>query len=109
MTFEKGDVQAMPFEDDSFNVVISLNMLHYVDDPVAMLNEIEWVLAPSGMFGLGAIKWSWLALIWPIFRMAYTATEARELLQQSKLRTWELKESFLVLTVAAGSSVGLQS
>ncbi|MGB2798301.1 MAG: class I SAM-dependent methyltransferase [Dehalococcoidia bacterium] len=109
VTFEKGDVQAMPFEDDSFDMVISLNMLHYVDDPVAMLNEIERVLAPSGMFGLGAIKRSWLAMIWPIFKMAYTATEAGELLQRSKLRTWELRESFLVLTVAAGSSVGLQS
>jgi ubiquinone/menaquinone biosynthesis C-methylase UbiE len=109
VTFEKGDVQAMPFEDGSFDVVISLNMLHYVDYPVAMLNEIERVLAPGGMFGLGAIKRSWLAFIWPIFRMAYNAAEARELLRQSKLRTWELKESFLVLTVAAGGSVGLPS
>jgi len=105
VSFEKGDVQAMPFEDGFFDVVISLNMLHYVDDPVAMLNEIERVLAPHGVMGLGALKRSWLAPLMPAMKMAYTAVEARELLQQSRLRPWELTEFRLAFTVGAGEAI----
>ena len=105
VSFETGNVQAMPFEDDSFDVVVSLNMLHYVEDPVAMLNEIERVLAPHGVLGLGALKRSWLAPLMPAMKMAYTAAEAREMLQQSKLRSWELTEFRLAFTVGAGEAV----
>ena len=105
VSFQTGDVQAMPFEDGSFDVVISLNMLHYVDDPVAMLNEIERVLAPQGVLGLGALKRSWLAPLMPAMKMAYTAAEARELLQRSKLRPWELTEFRLAFTVGAGEAI----
>ncbi len=105
VSFEKGDVQAMPFEDGSFDVVISLNVLHYVDDPVAMLNEIERVLAPRGVLGLGALKRSWLAPLMPAMKMAYTAAEAREVLQRSKLRPWVLTEFRLAFSVGAGEAV----
>ena len=46
----------MPFEDDSFDVVVSVNTFHVVDDPVAMLNEIERILKPEGILGLSCIK-----------------------------------------------------
>jgi len=108
LSFEKGDVQAMPFEDDSFDVVASLNTLHVVDDPVAMLDEIERVLAPNGMLGLSDIKRSWFGLFMPILKTAYTATEAKELLHRSKLRPWEFHESFLWFSVGAGGPMNSQ-
>jgi ubiquinone/menaquinone biosynthesis C-methylase UbiE len=46
--FEKADAQDIPYDDDSFDAVINLQMVHIVDDPVSMLNEIERVLVPDG-------------------------------------------------------------
>ena len=36
--FEKADVHQIPYDDNSFDVVINTNMVHLVDDPVQMLN-----------------------------------------------------------------------
>jgi ubiquinone/menaquinone biosynthesis C-methylase UbiE len=92
-TFKQGDVQAMPFEDDYFDIVISINMLHVVRDPVAMLNEIERVLKPHGLLGLGDLKRSWMGYILTPLKKAYTAEEAKELLQKSNLRSWAFTET----------------
>jgi ubiquinone/menaquinone biosynthesis C-methylase UbiE len=46
--FKKGDIQLMPFEDKSFDAIVSLNTFHVVKDPISMVNEIERVLAPEG-------------------------------------------------------------
>lgn len=95
LKFKKGDAQEMPFMDDSFDVVVSVNTFHVVDDPVAMLNEIERVLKPGGILGLSCIKRSWLSIFMPILRTAYTASETKKILQCSKLRPWKLHESLL--------------
>ncbi|MGD2249015.1 MAG: class I SAM-dependent methyltransferase [Candidatus Methanofastidiosia archaeon] len=102
-TFQRGDVQAMPFEDDSFDVVININMLHVVEDPVAMLNEIERVLKPHGLLGLGDLKRSWMGYILTPLKKAYTAEEAKELLQQSNLRSWEFTETRFWFRVKTGN------
>lgn len=95
LTFKKGDVQAMPFEDDSFDFVVSVNTFHVVDDPVAMLNEIERVLKPNGGLSLSCIKRSWLEICMPILKTAYTSAEAKEFLQCSKLRPWKFRDYLL--------------
>ncbi|HEY79432.1 MAG TPA: class I SAM-dependent methyltransferase [Dehalococcoidia bacterium] len=95
--FKNGDAQSLPFYTNSFNVVVSLNMLHTVDDPVAMLDEIERVLSPTGILILSDIKRSWLGLIIPVLRTAYTMAEFKELLQRSKLRPGKLSESIFWL------------
>lgn len=102
LSFKKGDIQAMPFDDNSFDVVVSLNMLHLADDPVAMLDEIERVLSPAGILLLSDIKRSWLGLFISIFKAAYTITEFKELLHHSKLRPGKLRESFLWLGIGTG-------
>jgi ubiquinone/menaquinone biosynthesis C-methylase UbiE len=99
---EKGDVQKMPFEDNWFDVVVSMNVFHTVDDPVAMLNEIERVLRPHGVFGLGDGKRSWAGFVIPSLKTAYTAEEAREILARSDLRPWKLRERFFWFSVTAG-------
>ena len=40
VTFEKEDVHRIPYEDDSFEVVLNINMVHLVDDPIKMLDEM---------------------------------------------------------------------
>ena len=105
LSFEKGDVQAMPFEDNSFDAVVSLNTLHVVDRPVAMLDEIDRVLTPDGILAVSDIKRSWLGVFISLLRTAYTSAEAKELLRRSRLRPWEFRESFRSFSFGAGKSV----
>lgn len=48
-----GDVQKLPFEDDTFDVVMANHMLYHVDDMDAALAEIKRVLKPNGMVAVG--------------------------------------------------------
>jgi ubiquinone/menaquinone biosynthesis C-methylase UbiE len=104
ISFEKGDVQKMPFKDGWFDVVVSLNTFHVVKDPIAMLNEIERVLSPGGRLLLSDIKRSWLGLFMPMLKTAYTPKEAQELLKQSRLRSWKVYDRFFWFGIEACAS-----
>jgi ubiquinone/menaquinone biosynthesis C-methylase UbiE len=47
-TVEAGDVQAMPFGDASFDVVVASYSAHHWEDPAAAVPEIGRVLRPGG-------------------------------------------------------------
>ena len=47
-TFKQGNVTELPFDDQSFDVVISSFMLMFVPDPQQALSEMLRVLRPSG-------------------------------------------------------------
>lgn len=93
--FEIADVEAIPFEDDSFDAMVNLNMFHIVEDPVAMCNEMERVLKADGYLLLGCIRRSWIGLLIPIFRTAFTLEEAKEIVARSNLRPVDYAEGFL--------------
>lgn len=44
----EGDVEELPYGDDSFHVVTAFNSVQYATDPVQALNEIRRVAAPGG-------------------------------------------------------------
>jgi ubiquinone/menaquinone biosynthesis C-methylase UbiE len=46
--FEQGDAADMPFQDDSFDLIVSSGSLHHWDKPARIFNEIHRVLKPSG-------------------------------------------------------------
>ncbi|MBN1148887.1 MAG: class I SAM-dependent methyltransferase [Anaerolineales bacterium] len=84
--FEKADVQQIPYEDGAFDVAINANMVHLVEDPVRMLNEIERVLAPGGRLFIADLRRSRLGLIEREICSALTLAEAKVLFGRSALR-----------------------
>jgi ubiquinone/menaquinone biosynthesis C-methylase UbiE len=95
VTFEKGDVQQIPYAEDSFHVVLDINMVHLVENPVRMLDEIERVLAPNGLLFVADLRRSWAGLIEREIKSALTLDEARDLFDQSKLRKGVFSRSFI--------------
>ncbi len=63
LRFQVGDVAALPFADNSVDLVVSTLSLHHWDDPAAGLNEIVRVLDSGGQ--------AWIY----DFRTALTATQ----------------------------------
>ena len=50
VTFRQGDVGALPYADDTFDIVLSLNGFHAFPDKEAAYREIFRVLKPGGTF-----------------------------------------------------------
>jgi ubiquinone/menaquinone biosynthesis C-methylase UbiE len=86
VAFEKADVQQIPYDDGAFDGVLNVQMLHIVEDPLAMLNEMERVLAPGGFLFVADIRRSWVGLLDKVFRSGLTVEEARALVDRSRLR-----------------------
>jgi ubiquinone/menaquinone biosynthesis C-methylase UbiE len=103
--FQKGDAEDMPFEDDTFDLVISSNTLHLTENPIRMFNEIQRVLKPQGPFLISDLRRSWLGMLSRNLRAAHTPDEVRELLGQSELQNWEVKDYLLWLSVFSGGNV----
>ena len=102
VTFEKRDVSSTGFMDDSFDVVLCMYVLHLVEEPTAMLNEIERLLTPGGILLLKDLKRSWLGHFDNAIATSYTRKEAEEILKASNLRTWTLKNSIMHIEVKSG-------
>lgn len=95
LSFRKGDVERIPFKDDTFEVVFSVNMVHVVDKPINMLNEIERVLKPGGYLFVKDLRRSWLGIFEREVKSAFTLDEAKKLVGQSKLRKGTFSKSIL--------------
>ena len=95
VTFEKADVQEIPYEDNSFDALINLQMLHIVKEPIAMLDEMERVLTPDGALFMADIRRSWVGLLDKVFKTALTVEEAGALVRQSTLRDGTFSHNLL--------------
>jgi ubiquinone/menaquinone biosynthesis C-methylase UbiE len=84
--FEKADVQKIPYAENTFDVAINVNMVHLVEDPISMLNEIERILVSGGHLFIADLRRSWLGLLEEEIKAAMTIREARKLFSQSDLR-----------------------
>jgi ubiquinone/menaquinone biosynthesis C-methylase UbiE len=102
--FQKGDAEDMPFEDDTFDLVISSNTLHLIENPTRMFNEIQRVLKPQGAFLISDLRRSWLGVLSKDFRASYSPEEVKDLLGQSNLQNWEVKDYVLWLSVFSGGN-----
>jgi len=99
VSFEKGDAEDMPFEDGTFDLVVSSNTLHLIKNPVRMFNEIHRVLKSEGRFFLSDFRRSWLSVLSRHIRAACSPKEVKDLLSQSKLENWKVKDYFFWLSI----------
>lgn len=118
--FKNGNVQELPFEDESLDLVVSTLSLHHWVDPVAVFNEIERVLRPGGAFLVFDLRRDMFApvylLLWFATRVivprnlkflneplgsrdsAYTPFELADLLSNTKLNGWRVENGSFWLT-----------
>jgi ubiquinone/menaquinone biosynthesis C-methylase UbiE len=99
VSFERGDVEDMPFEDGIFDLVISSNTLHLIKHPIRTFNETQRVLKPEGKFFISDFRRSWLGLFSQHIRAAYSPNEVRDLLGQSQLHNWAVKDYLFWLSI----------
>jgi ubiquinone/menaquinone biosynthesis C-methylase UbiE len=64
-----------------------------------MFNEIQRVLKPEGRFFISDFRRSWLAIFSKHIRASYSPKEVKDLLSQSKLRNWIIKDYFFWLSI----------
>lgn len=93
--FQMADVHRIPYDDDFFDVALSINMLHLVEDPVRMLNEIDRVLSPDGFLFMADLRRSWLGMVEKEIRSALTLQEAKGLISSSFMRAGECSSDLL--------------
>lgn len=101
--YVQGDARKIPFEESTFDAVISNGSLHEWAEPVAIFNEVHRVLKAGGRYFISDLKRDMNVLLkWFMWLMtkpkeirpglissinaAYTLPEIRDLLAQSKLR-----------------------
>ena len=99
VSFKEGDAEDMPFENNRFDLVVSSNTLHLVGNPVRMLDEVRRVLEPKGMFFISDLRRSWLGFFAEHIAASYTPQEVEDMLSQSKLQNWELKDYLFWLSI----------
>jgi ubiquinone/menaquinone biosynthesis C-methylase UbiE len=58
--FERGDVYALPYPDNSFDAAFANHVIEHLSDPVRALKEIRRVLKPGSVLGMRNDDWSGL-------------------------------------------------
>ena len=121
--FLKSNGAALPFPDNTFDLVISYASLHHWFDPVAVINEAERVVKETGRIIIRDNKrvyqepfWRFVVWIgsrfmnkrhrenWPKAIMAsYTIPETREILRKSRLRDYRLTSDFVKIDLCIES------
>ena len=99
VSFEKGDAEDMPFDDNTFDLVISSNTLHLIKNPIRIFDEIQRVLKSNGKFIISDFRRSLLGIFSTHIRASYSPKEVKELLRQSKLKNWKVKDYFFWLSI----------
>jgi ubiquinone/menaquinone biosynthesis C-methylase UbiE len=115
--FVVGTAAALPFPDDSFDLVISYASLHHWFEPVDVFNEIARVTRPDGCAIVRDNRrvseypvWRFAVWLvsrfmnkrhrdkWPgVIQASYTVPELRELVGRSNLQNWRTGTDFLFI------------
>jgi ubiquinone/menaquinone biosynthesis C-methylase UbiE len=85
-----GDAQNLQYENNAYDVVINSFLLHIVENPIQMLNEINRVAKPEGVILITDLRRGFLAYFLKKFRTALTLEEASYIIKKSKIRKGKL-------------------
>ena len=115
--YVQGNAMEMPFQDESFDSVISNGSLHEWEDPVRVFNEIHRVLRPGGHYCITDLRRD--VALWKkgfvyattkpkemrpglltSLHAAYTVSEITELLADSGLHTSHVQKDFFGLCIS---------
>jgi len=114
---------ALPFADNSFDLVISYASMHHWIKPVTVFDEVARVTGETGHAVIRDNKRVyqnpvWRALIWLVSRLmnkrhrenwprallaSYTIPEAREILSRSQLRDYRISSDFVFIDLCIES------
>jgi ubiquinone/menaquinone biosynthesis C-methylase UbiE len=86
VTLREADVQDLSFMDDSFDLVVCTYMLHIVEKPLEILEQIDRIAKPNACIFITDLRRGSLAYFDKKLRTALSMRESRELIGQSKLR-----------------------
>jgi ubiquinone/menaquinone biosynthesis C-methylase UbiE len=125
--FRLGNVEEIPFPDQSLDLVISTASLHHWTYPVKVLNEIDRVLKPGGAYYVFDLRRDmtlpFYLLIWfatqfivpaALHRVnepmgsrnaSYTVQETADLIRQSRLRGGQVTSGPIWIVLAGKKSV----
>jgi len=97
----KGDAHNLQYDDKSYDIIINSFMLHIVENPVQMLNEIERVA--KSFILITDLRRGFLAHFIKKFRTAFTKEKASEIINNSKIRSGRLSNGPFWWDYIAGS------
>ncbi|MCX8117382.1 MAG: class I SAM-dependent methyltransferase [Desulfobacterota bacterium] len=122
--FQVGTAYALPCEDRSLDLLLCINTLHHLEEPVAFFDEAARALKPEGSFVIvdfhrdASPIWVGLFdLLWRTFfgrhpkarngfiesvRSSYTLDECRTFLNRSKLSGWRLYTRTVEVWIESG-------
>jgi SAM-dependent methyltransferase len=83
--FRAGDIAALPFENASFDAVVSLQVIEHVGDPARLLQECARVLRPGGTLILSTpnrLTFSKDGIRNPFHSLEFAPAELRSLVEQ---------------------------
>jgi ubiquinone/menaquinone biosynthesis C-methylase UbiE len=112
----KGDAAKMPFEDRHFDAVFTNGSLHEWAHPEDILDEIDRVVKPGGIYVISdlrrdmiaPIKWFLWITVKPkemrpglitSINASYTRSEIEALLARTKLRGWNVNRNLLGIVI----------
>lgn len=53
--FQAGDISSLPFNDDAYAGILSINVVEFTPSPLAAIRELRRLLAPGGVLVLGIL------------------------------------------------------
>jgi ubiquinone/menaquinone biosynthesis C-methylase UbiE len=114
---------ALPFADNSFDIVVSYASLHHWFEPVTVFNEVSRVTRETGFAVIRDNKRvcqnpAWKAVLWVVTRFmnrrhrenwpkallaSYTIPEVRDILKHSRLKDYRVKSDFVFIDLCIES------
>ena len=86
LSFECCSAEELPFEDNSFDLVLCMGALRYVTDVTRAFSEIERVLTSRGHFTISEAARSWRTMLRPALRPSPSQRELQRARADSGIR-----------------------